>query len=88
MFVTCSKVMENSEAEKAEILADVAYLLKVEAMIGDRFQTRSFRKHSILFFTEKPDTIPLHTADREHSGHLRAQSEKQCTLYWRYNADL
>jgi hypothetical protein len=49
MFVTCSKVIENSEAEKAEILAGVAYLLKVEAMIGDRFQTRSFESTVFSF---------------------------------------
>ena len=83
------KCHRASEAEKAEILADVAYLIKVDAMIKEGFQTVSFRTHGIFFCTEKSDTIQLHSDDRElEYRYLRAQSEKQCTLYWRYNADL
>ena len=55
--------MENSEAKIAEILAGGAYFLKVEVMIKEG-RTGSFR---ILFCTEKPETIQLQSADREHS---------------------
>ena len=81
------KCHRASEAEKAEILADVAYLIKVDAMIKEGFQT--VEHTGMLFCTEKSDTIQLHSDDRElEYRYLRAQSEKQCTLYWRYNADL
>ena len=60
--ISCMFDMEKSEAKKAEILADVAYLLKVEATIKEG--TGSFRKHRILFCTE---TIQPQSADRKYS---------------------